>query len=242
MRKMYHVGKINRLFPSIQILVIVPLLSLLILGCGIDSYVYLAPPRNVIQNGTTLHFENDTGNDISIFRGYILLYRFFKSSEDAASSRTQIASAFSSSPTTIFLRIQNLGYNELIVNGSPYINVTNMPERSDPFSIEVSFDTRNSTGVFIDFAPSSAVVSINPGFPALISRKPKNLSSEFFSFKDSDFVENDSDLKSGQYDLDTGLTYLQCYVLSYGFSLDGLESIYSEPIWFNGSLLSFSMQ
>lgn len=238
---MHHARTINRLSRSLQTIVLVSLSSLLVLGCGIDSYVYLAPPRNVIQNGTTLHFENDVGNDVSVFRGYLLLYRFFKTSEEAASSRTQIASAFSSSPTTIYLRMQNLGYNELLVNGSPYLNVTNMAERGDLFSIEVSFGTRNITGVTIDFAPSSAIVSVNPGFPALVTRKPKNSSSEYFGFKDSDFVENDSDLKSGQYDPSTGSTYLQCYVLSYGFSSNGVESIYSEPVWFNGSLLIFSM-
>ncbi len=207
-------------------------------SCGLEEYVYLGPPVNVYQSGTTLHFENNTENDPLVFRGYRAVYRFYESDSQALLDRGTVDSMYSSSPTTIFSKLlSTLGYRELLLDGQPLLTVTNPLERDDPFEIEISFDSRNTTGVTIGFAPSSATVATSPGLSCSVTRSVG--ASEEDGFSDLELFPNSTDLKEGQYTEISPTTYMQCYVLAYGISTaNGVTEVYSQPIWFNGSLIS----
>ncbi len=210
------------ILPSYKVFLAGLFACLLASGCGLQDYVYLEPPENVSESSGAFHFENNEDNDSTVFRGFIVLYRFYATPGAAENARDSISSAYSSSPTTVYQKMTSLGYRQLLFDGAAKLDIEEM-DRNDPFAIEINYSDK--TNVEIDFIEFTA--STFPVLPAVVKRNVTDKENDGFS---SDYlIENDEDLKSDQYD--DGKTYFQCYVLSYGISTasGGVDFIYSEP-------------
>jgi len=234
-----------------------PLFSFFVIGiivvclhfssCGIEEYVYLYPPENLIfTDSKTLQLSNNINNGaVSAFLGYKILYKFYKypvsESSSAYSERATVEGYSSRDARFVFdYMTKTLKYREIIINSQESFTIPNAGDRSQSFTLEISFSDPSS-GVKIYFAagsPSTAVVfnpaiTTDPGTSASLFR----YSGSPLDFSETKMTVNTSeDLSEAQ--TEAGKTYLQLAVVGYGVSSDlsGVLDVYSLPKWFNGGI------
>ena len=218
---------------------IVAALTLILMGCGLEDYAYLYPP-SAWGEGDVFYFTNDTRNDPSIFMGYKILYRFYKSTESITSDMTKIENLYDSYPTSIDTKMEGLGYKELKISDNLNTSLAiASADRNTSFTIRMNFTNAGHAApgdVVIDFFSGS--VTTTPPIASGTTKVYRSVasSSSFVGFS-SDYLTEDkySDLESGtNYDSSTGKTYLMLYVIAYGYD-SSMKEIFGEPQYFSAS-------
>lgn len=210
-------------------------------SCGLENYAYLEPPLNVKNTGNVLHFENNTKNDAALFIGFKVLYRFYASEDAGETDRDKVEAYYANDPTSIYSKLTTtLGYKTLMIGtGSDVLKIAS-DDKNTAFGIDIDF-SQPDIGVPIGFTETTVSTTPDIGTPTYVYRHVYDSNNNPLNFSTEDLTEGDPDLKSGQYDLNGATTYLQCYVIAYGYDWDEYSDIYSKPVWFDGDLIALTV-
>ena len=206
--------------------------SLLLIGCGIDSYPYLSPPKTSsilkpLEGEATFQFKNNTENNANYFEGYELYYKFYSSDP----SDTEYDSDTSSiNLTTTKDKLLSLGYKRLYeypLNLSLPLIPVDQDEKNNNFDIYIDFSLLDET---VKPYPQAEYLDNSINLARYISINNDD-NSDFESFLPISFTEETySDISSSLLNpLPSSDIYLSLYVLSYG-KYDIIYELYSKPV------------
>lgn len=215
--------------------------GLALVSCGLEEYVYLYPPSApIFTDSKTLQFSNNVENGaIPAFRGFKILYKFYSSPENAASDRSLISGYSTKDAGVTFLYMKNLKFNEIRFDQEDSLTIPDVGDRSEDFTLEISFANPDSkVAIYYSAGSTSKTVGFNVGITddPSSSVEISRTAGTSLSFASANLIVNTTDLLESQIDGATNKTYLQCYVLSYGLSVDlsYTGEVYSQPQAFIG--------
>jgi hypothetical protein len=207
--------------------------SLLLTACGIEEYVYLAPPASALSTGSSIGFYHNPENDSSsVFLGYDIYYRLYKDISQSIQPIAGVDDSSGTSPDVAIRRLETLGYKAMIGIGSDgslinfplfkkiYWPAGNVPSFQMNLNAEGTVSIQpNALGSFAfsirrdDIDSATSLYKTFADFsPGLFDQQNK---------ADTDY--NDPNLSSA---------YFRGYVVAYGFSVSTSRfgNYYSTPM------------
>lgn len=201
--------------------------TLFFYGCGFDTFVYLYPVSQILNNPSVDPASNfyqfrtpDEDNNSSAsgyFKGYVIYYRIYNSDTIRTQDISDITAYNTTNPTTAV---------NYLINTKRYIMMLSS-ERTTKFPlIPEASSNRNVTIRLIDYGvtdPASILVGTTSyGFPL----RTTNSSTTYSSFAFADIVLSDRDVSyASNGDRDTW--YVQSWVAAYGYD-ESYKTMYSS--------------
>lgn len=212
-------------------------------SCGFEEYVYLYPPdAPIFTDSKTIQFSNNVDNAvIPAFRGFKILYKFYSSAENAARDRSSISGYLTKDASVTYEYMKSLKYNVIRFDQEDSLTIPGAGDRSEEFTLEISFANPDSgVAIYYSAGSPSKTVGFNVGITdnPLTSAELSRVGGTSLGFSSANLIVNTTDLLASQINGDTKKTYLQCYVLSYGLSVDFSYTgeVYSQPQPFIGGV------
>lgn len=234
----------------------------LVISCGLPTYAYLYPPELAYARNNPediperdLIFKNAYNNNINIFSGYEIYYKFYNPLDtdtvDAEtayiSDNTKISSIAAATNTTL----SSYGFDRLYVSNSSDLSSIIHTEKIPAFSVEPvlldqQFNIRLKflqgqvfgTSFLAETYNSSLTFSTTPYLYRRVTNSENfEVTNKSFDIGDFNIFDNDlpDSIDMDSYTQSTGggyYLYASFYILSYGKDIDDItKSIYSEPLY-----------
>ncbi len=217
-------------FVSAQLLL---LLLIVVSGCGIPSFVYIAPANRGNVDETEVSFFHNTNNNIDQFTGYDIYYKFYENSSAGNSSCRNEKNFIDDSDTVVLgtSRLTSRQFRRIIKDDNENaIPVVIPPDKGSAhrFIISIADDTDIRDNSEITNSPDTAMLYRNVAESDPDSDyKSLNGHSSFFNPDDADIngiVNNINDLLVGE---DLNIAF---YAVGFGYG-DNFQVIYGEAIF-----------
>jgi hypothetical protein len=206
-------------------------LVLLLVSCGLDTYIYFYPINQVINwpsdTDESLNYfsfrTRDAMNTSNVyFRGFEIMYRIYNNASERAADVSAISSYNSSNPT--------LAYSYISATKN-YVRM-NASTRVDGYPL-ISNASADRT-VVVRFSPygnipaSFTVDGIGYGTALRTLDGATKVDDKSYAFTFSSIQSNNSDVKFGSWtDTSDKKWFVQAFVLAYGYD-ETFKPIYSE--------------
>jgi len=218
-------------------LLFLPLLLLLLLQCGLNTYPYLYPPDTVVRlTGSDVEFiiANRGDNNPDVFLGYELYYKFYNFTDATVAMANDDRAIFSIDQPTP---------NDVTRLGFRRVNTVPTDDRTTRIPmIPVNYsDRKNNFNITLNFfgvaSGENAVPRIIPevsylSYPIVELYRQVLDPDDDIKNKYKSFGDLINELSGGSRDSDLPSTWvtLSLYIFAYG-KYDKVYNIYSKPLW-----------
>jgi hypothetical protein len=241
-------GEVSKLsLPLISLLLMLMIVS----SCGMPTNAYLYAPirRTESFDLGIMKFDNSTENDSDIFLGYMLLYRFYLSSELPADRSDTDAwndigeAFFSTSVLNTYDKENERGYYSSSLNYSLF-KVLEVPygDRSDGFTVTLDFSFNKTEGDYL-----SSTFKLRRSFRREDEfnqlRWVEEIETErpLFSQSVPDYDLTDTDLPQNVSTLNNTELVCAVWTVAYGFDIyDTFQNVYSKPVYLGNFMFTIN--
>jgi hypothetical protein len=219
--------------------------SLVLAACGIEDFVLLEPPEQILIAGDKLfEFRKTSANSELSFIGFDLYYKIFQTSDSPVAV-----------DVFVFEDLAARGYKRIHSDvdrvGSISAPLMKIDSADDPaaFVITVDFGTTNP---LIDPYPqydhdggASTVFTNNTSIRRGVNYTETGREDEFKKFTDFSAQDIGKDITSDIWDdisVGGSEVLVVMYVISYGFDFESFKVVYSKPVYLGEVTRIFSVE
>ena len=212
---------------SIRVLLLLPIV---VSGCGIPSFIYIASANRDTVDATTIEFYHNTNNNIDQFTGYDIYYKFYENNNDGH-TRCRGDKDYIDNTNVVVLgtpRLTSRQFRRMIKNDNENaIPVVTPPNKSSAhrFILTIADWINISSRSTITNSPDTVILYRNATESSTASNyKPLNGHASYFSPNDVDINGIVSNINTLLVNEDLNIAF---YAIGYGFG-NNFQVIYGE--------------
>ena len=215
--------------------------ALLLCGCGIPTFIFLAPPIQDSIQSESLTFFHDTSNDNEAFKGYNLYYKLYNNPDQASGEenlcRSDKDTITAEPPTLGETRLLSRRYSKVVINDmllEPQIAIENKGSaQTITITLGDPLDANDERFTRITNSLTGESFRIHRNVLGSSSTGDGNETRYKLLIHDPDeYLPEDNDIENIVDDIDDAFEnnafYVAFYAVAFGLN-DQFRAIYSEP-------------